>query len=37
MNGGVHKVGNKYKILTGDDNRLEDTDMNMKFIKYFGY
>ena len=35
MNGGVHKVGNKYKILTGDDNRLEDTDMNMKFIKYF--
>lgn len=35
MNGGVHKVGRKYKILTGDENRVEDTDMDSKFIKYF--
>jgi hypothetical protein len=35
MNGGVHKVGRKYKILTGDENRVEDADMDSKFIKYF--
>lgn len=35
MNGGVHKVGRKYKILTGVNNELFDADMESKFIKYF--
>jgi hypothetical protein len=35
MNGGVHKVGRKYKILTGVNNELVDADMESKFIKYF--
>ena len=35
MNGGVHKVGRKYKILTGVNNELIDTDMDKKYIKYF--
>jgi hypothetical protein len=35
MNGGVHKVGRKYKILTGSENNLENADMDRKYIKYF--
>ena len=35
MNGGVHKVGRQYKILTGSENNLENADMDRKYIKYF--
>ena len=35
MNGGIHKVGNKYKMLTGQNNKLVHIDIDSKFIKYF--
>ena len=35
MNGGIHKVGNKYKMLTGKNNKAVHIDIDSKFIKYF--